>query len=125
MSNKLRSSVIAKHLSLLMYALIIIVPLSLVFFATFKKTSELYNNPLGAPASWALDNYLKLFQSENMLIYFGNSVIVTAFSVFFIILFGSMLAYAILRLPTSMGNVLFGFLTIGMMVPVQVNMIPT
>lgn len=114
-----------KHSLLIIYALIIIIPLSLVLFATFKDVAELYNNPVGLPTRWALDNYQQLFEHENMAVYFKNSAIVTFTSVFFVLLLGSMLAYAITRLPKWWGTALFGFVTLGMMIPVQVNMIPT
>ncbi|WP_338826880.1 carbohydrate ABC transporter permease [Neomoorella thermoacetica] len=116
---------ILKHSLLLIYALIIIVPLSLVFFATFKNTAQLYSNPVGLPQQWNLSNYIQLFTSQNMFVYFKNSIIVTFTSVFFILLLGSMISYAIIRLPKVIGNLLLGFVTLGMMIPVQVNMIPT
>lgn len=116
---------ILKHSLLIIYALIIIIPLSLVFFATFKNTAELYNNPVGLPSQWDLSNYVQLFASQNMFVYFKNSVIVTFTSVFFILLLGSMISYAIIRLPKVIGNLLFAFVVLGMMIPVQVNMIPT
>lgn len=114
-----------KQSLLLIYALLIIVPLSLVFFATFKNTAQLYNDPIGLPPQWDLNNYFQLFSSHNMFLYFKNSVVVTFTSVFLILLLGSMISYAIIRLPKYIGNLLFSFVTLGMMIPVQVNMIPT
>jgi len=113
-----------RQFPLLIYAIIIITPLSLVFFATFKNLKQLYSDPLGVPESWSLANYKALFANENMLIYFKNSVIVTGISVFSILLLASMIAYAIVRLPKWIGNIVFGFVVVGMMVPTQVNMIP-
>ncbi|MFZ5752871.1 MAG: carbohydrate ABC transporter permease [Bacillota bacterium] len=114
-----------RHIPLVLYSLIIITPLSLVFFATFKDLSQLYTNPLGLPRSWDLANYSRLFANENMAVYFKNSMIVTFTSVFFILFFGSMISYAIIRMPKWTGAILFSFITLGMMIPTQVNMIPT
>jgi raffinose/stachyose/melibiose transport system permease protein len=116
---------ISKHALLLLYAIIIVAPISTALWATFKTTAELYQYPLSLPETWSLNNYVQLFASENMAVYFGNSLLVTVVSVAFILFLGSMETYAIVRLPRIGGSLLFSFLTLGMMVPVQVNMIPT
>ena len=114
-----------KHIILTFAAVSIIAPISMVVFATFKNTPELFNSPLGLPKSWDFANYTSLFAAENMLVYFINSLVVTSISVFAILVLGSMVAYSITRLPRPFGSLLFAFFTLGMMVPVQVNMIPT
>lgn len=115
---------ILRQIPLVIYALLILVPLTLVFFASFKNLAQLYNDPLGVPHKWDLSNYIQLFSNENMFVYFKNSMVVTFTSVFFILLLGSMISYAIIRLPKWWGNILFAFVTVGMMIPTQVNMIP-
>jgi len=116
---------ISRQVPLVAYTLLILLPLTLVFFASFKTLKQLYNDPLGIPEKWSILNYIRLFANENMLIYFKNSFFVTFTSVFFILLLGSMISYAIIRMPNVVGNILFGFVTLGMMVPTQVKMIPT
>ena len=115
---------LAANLSLIIYAILIIVPMTMVFITSFKNTAQLYANPMGMPESWALDNYIKLFQSENMFIYFKNSIFVTAVCVISILLLSSMISYAIIRMPKWWGNIIFGLFSLGMMIPTQVNMIP-
>lgn len=115
---------IMRHIPLLIYSLLIIIPLTLVVFASFKDLRQLYTDPLGMPEVWSFHNYIQLFAQENMFIYFKNSVLVTFVSVFFIIFLGSMISYAIIRLPKWVGNILFLFVVAGMIVPTQVNMIP-
>lgn len=115
---------IPQQLVLFIYAAIIILPFSMVLFATFKTTPELYKNPLGMPENWSFANYQDLFLKESMVTYFMNSVIVTGVSVVCIIFFASLIAYAIIRMPKKAGLALFGFFVVGMMVPTQVNMIP-
>ncbi|RBW67376.1 carbohydrate ABC transporter permease [Bacillus taeanensis] len=113
-----------RQVILFIYAAMIIVPFSLVFFTTFKTTPELYSDPLGLPETWSLMNYKDLFLKESMMQYFMNSVIVTLVSVVCILFFASMIAYAIIRMPGKVGFVVFAFFVVGMMVPTQVNMIP-
>lgn len=113
-----------RQIPLSIYGILIILPFTVVLFATFKDTSQLYNSPLGLPDSWLLTNYSDLFMKESMFQYFLNSTIVTSVSVFFIIFLASLLSYSITRIPKKWSITLFGFIVVGMMVPPQVNMIP-
>ncbi|MBM7554449.1 carbohydrate ABC transporter permease [Thalassobacillus pellis] len=113
-----------RQLILLFYTAVILIPLSMVFLATFKTTSQLFKDPLGLPESFSLDNYYELFVKEAMLQYFLNSIIVTAITVFCVILLATLISYSIIRISGKMGILLFGFFVAGMMVPTQVNMIP-
>jgi raffinose/stachyose/melibiose transport system permease protein len=113
-----------RQIVLLIYTAIIVLPFTIVFFATFKSLSELFQSPLGLPNSWSLQNYYDLFSKEPMMGYFMNSVIVTSVTVVFVLFFSSMIGYTILRLPRKIGLLLFGFFVVGMMIPTQSNMIP-
>ena len=114
-----------RHAILIFYSLIILGPLSFVLFATFKTTGELYASPLSLPNSVGLDSYLQLFATESMIVYFLNSVVVTLISVFFILFFGSMLAYAIARVGAAwLAGALFAFFVGGLMIAPQVYMMP-
>lgn len=113
-----------RQIPLILFALLILAPLSVVFFATLKTTSELYGNPLSLPPNPTLDNYGRLFAAESMVVYFLNSVVVTLGSVFFILLLGSLAAYAISRLGGFVATALFAFFVAGLLVAPQVYMIP-
>jgi raffinose/stachyose/melibiose transport system permease protein len=118
------SSNIPRQIILVLYSLLIIIPLSLVLFTTFKTTGELYASPLSPPTSLNLDNYRQLFEAELMADYFINSVMVTLATVFFVLLTGSMVAYAISRMGGWLPTMLFAFFVAGLMVAPQVYMIP-
>lgn len=111
------------NLSIILYALIILIPMTMVFLTTFKNTTQMYADPMGLPETWSLENYLTLFQSNQMFVYFGNSVIVTAVCVTSVLVLASMVSYAIIRMPKWWGGILFGLFSLGMMIPTQVNMI--
>ncbi|MEE6132971.1 carbohydrate ABC transporter permease [Priestia sp. GS2] len=117
-------SKVFKQLTLLAYSVIIITPLTLVLFTTFKTTPELYNSPIGLPTSWRLENYKHLLISEPLFGYMKNSTIVTVISTFFILLLASLIAYAIVQLPKKSGWIVYSFFIVGMIVPTQVIMIP-
>ncbi|MGK7378758.1 carbohydrate ABC transporter permease [Planococcus shenhongbingii] len=114
-----------RRFSLIVYALLILIPLLVVVLTSMKTLQETFANPLGLPANGLnIDNYVAIFQEQTMAGYFMNSVIVTLFSVTFTLLFASMIAFGITRLSSWLGNILFTLFTLGMMVPAQVIMVP-
>ena len=110
--------------SLLFFALLILVPSLMVVFGSFKTDSEVYNKPLALPEKWTLNNYRYLFEVSKVGKPFINSVIVTSFSVLITLFLASMCAYAISRMITVTGRVLFALFTVGLAIPGQVNIVP-
>jgi raffinose/stachyose/melibiose transport system permease protein len=106
------------------YAAVILVPCMIVITGAFKTDFEIYTKPLSLPAKWSFANFHKLFVESNIARPFMNSVIVSAFSVFFTLLFASLAAYSISRLMTVTGRVLFLLFSLGLAIPGQVNIIP-
>ena len=100
--------------SLLFFALLILVPSLIVVFGSFKTDSEVYNKPLALPEKWTLNNYRYLFEVSKVGKPFINSVIVTSFSVLITLFLASMCAYAISRMITVTGRVLFALFTVGL-----------
>ncbi|NLT94308.1 MAG: carbohydrate ABC transporter permease [Clostridia bacterium] len=113
-----------KRVLLLIYAALIIVPLTMVVFTSFKSTQNFYHNPIGIPEPFIVDNYVAMFERANMFTYFKNSVIVTASTIIIVLILASMISYCIMRLKGWKGNLLYSFFILGMMLPAQVNMIP-
>ncbi len=106
------------------FALAVIVPTSIVVLGTFKTDLEIYTKPLALPKSFNLDNFRTLFVDGQMIVPFRNSVIVSVFSVFFTLLFASMVSFAIARSITITGKVLLGLFTLGLAIPGQINIVP-
>lgn len=102
------------------YALIVIVPIAVVVFGSFKTQSQIILNPLGPPSSGNLEGYRKVI-SEHIFRALRNSVVVVGFSVTLTLIFASFTAFAVTRLGGWRSNVMFGFFTLGMAVPAQVN----
>jgi raffinose/stachyose/melibiose transport system permease protein len=105
---------------LLIYALLIVVPIVVVVFGSFKNQSQIILNPLGPPSKGNLEGYRKVI-SEHIFRALKNSVIVVAFSVSLTLFAASLTAFAVARMGGWRSNVLFGFFTLGMAVPAQVN----
>jgi raffinose/stachyose/melibiose transport system permease protein len=115
---------IVRKLVLSAFAVVILAPILLIVVTAFKESNEFYANPVGLPRNFTWINFRSMFRDQSMGLYFGNSVFVTLLTVFFILFFASMIAYANMRFGGRKGTLLYGLFSAGMMVPVQVNMIP-
>ena len=107
-----------------LFAAAIIIPTSIVILGTFKTDLEIYTKPLALPKSFNLNNFRTLFADGQMLTPFKNSVFVSVLSVFFTLLFASMVAFAISRSITITGKILFGLFALGLAIPGQINIVP-
>lgn len=109
---------------IVVYATLIVVPVLVVVLGSLKTMAGLFENPFALPDEWQFQNYLQVLTDHNMGRSFLNSTVVTVSSVAVTLLLGSMAAYAIARLRGWRGNLIFGFIIIGMSIPPQVSMVP-
>lgn len=109
---------------LLIYAAVIIVPLTVVLFGTFKSTGELFDAPFSPPQNWDFSNYREVLGVESLGLPFINSIIVTVVALVSTLVIASLAAYGLARIPGWKGLLIFGFIIVGMTVPAQTNMIP-
>ncbi|MEU8825369.1 carbohydrate ABC transporter permease [Streptomyces sp. NPDC048636] len=109
---------------LLVYALLILLPLVVVVFGSFKTSTQLFGSPFAPPSAPTLRNYRSLFSSANIGVPFMNSVIVTLTALVLTLLTGSLAAYGVARIPGWRGWAIYGFLVLGMSVPVQASIVP-
>lgn len=109
---------------LAVYAVLILAPLTVVLFGSFKTTPELFAHPFTPPSRLSLDNYTTVLGEKHLDQAFLNSAIVTACSVTLTLFLASLAAYGTARIPGWRGWLIFGFLVLGMSVPAQANMIP-
>ena len=111
------------HLALLGYTLIALFPIVLVIINSFKSRSAIFNDPLSLPdtGSFTLVGYAKVLQESDILIYFGNSLLVTVIPLFLVLLFGSMAAWALSEYRFRGNRLLALFLAMGIMVPIRLG----
>ncbi len=115
---------LSKNAVLAIYALLILVPMLVVFLGTFKTTPELFASPFGLPSSLDVGNFSQAVESQDMGVAFFNSAIVTVAAVGITLFLGTMTAFAIARIPGWKGWAIYGTFVLGMSVPAQANMIP-
>jgi raffinose/stachyose/melibiose transport system permease protein len=115
---------ILRLVSLTIFAILIIIPSAIVLFGSSKTDTEVYNKPLALPEIWNLDNFRTLLEVSNVEQSFINSVIVTSSSVTVTLVLASLCAFAISRMITVTGTILFSLFALGLAIPGQVNIVP-
>jgi raffinose/stachyose/melibiose transport system permease protein len=123
---KARSSLphtVAAHAILIAYTLIALFPVFLILINSFKSRAAIFRSPLALPGADTFDliGYSTVINQGDFLLYFQNSLTVTVASLFFILLFGSMAAFALSEYRFR-GNALMGlYLALGIMIPIRLG----
>lgn len=105
-------------------ATISLYPILLMILSSFKKSVDIYKNPLGLPTSFSLDTYRTLLAKIPFTTYFLNSLIVSIVSVILIVVVCSMAAFYIARFKFSWNHALFFIFLLGMMIPIKLGIVP-
>jgi raffinose/stachyose/melibiose transport system permease protein len=74
------------------------------------------------PPLW--QNFVRAWVDGQVFHYFLNSVIVVGFSVVFSVLFSFLLAYACTRMEWKLSRLVYGFVLMGMMIPIHATLLP-
>jgi raffinose/stachyose/melibiose transport system permease protein len=118
-----RTNMIAAHAILLTYTLIALFPVFVIVINSFKTRKAIFREPLSLPNSdtFSLIGYETVLKQGDFFLYFQNSMIVTVGSLFFILLFGAMAAFALAEYNFK-GNTLMGlYLALGIMIPIRIG----
>lgn len=113
------------HAALITYTIIALFPVVVILINSFKTRKSIFRDPLALPNadSFTLIGYETVFKQGDFFQYFQNSMIVTVVSLFFILLFGAMAAFALAEYRFK-GNTLMGlYLALGIMIPIRLGTI--
>lgn len=113
------------HLVLSGYTLLCLAPVLLVVMNSVKSRNAIFASPmlLPSPATFDLIGYTTVLGQGTFAWYFVNSLIVTLASIFFVLLFGAMAAYALTEYRFR-GNTLMGlYMALGIMIPIRLGTI--
>lgn len=113
------------HVSLVVWALIILFPLAFAFLASFKSNTEIFlGNPFGLPSKWDFGSFGRAWSEAKIGRYFINSVIVVTASTFGTMLLGSMAAYVLARYEFKGNRAIYYYFVAGLAFPVYVVLTP-
>lgn len=109
---------------LLVYTAIVVYPMLWLVFASFKTSREIFEHPWAIAEKLRWENFTGAWVGAGIGQCFGNSVFVTVLSMFFILLIGSMAAYALARFVFPGRGVILSIFMSGMMFPVFLGIVP-
>ncbi len=113
----------AAHAALIGWTVIALFPVVVILINSFKTRKAIFREPLALPDadSFSMIGYQTVLKQGDFFLYFQNSFIVTVASLFFILLFGAMAAFALSEYRFR-GNTLMGlYLALGIMIPIRIG----
>lgn len=121
-NKKIKKQAQSAFLSIITLAvsLIIIVPLLIVVFGSFKNTAEAQQFKLSFPSVWHFENYLHVIEKGNILQALKNSTIITAAVTMLVIIAGSLSAFVVSRKTTKYTTFVYYLFLLGMVAPIQI-----
>jgi multiple sugar transport system permease protein len=123
-SNKALRPII-QYLLLVAGAVVMVMPFIWMISTSLKESSYILEFPIKIiPDNPTFDNFTQAWTSNNFQLYFKNSLMVALTSVFFVVLFSAMMAYAFARLSFPGKELIFYTILLVLMVPNMVGIIP-
>lgn len=114
---------IAAHAVLITWTLVALFPVFVIVVNSFKSRKAIFADPLSLPlpSNFDLVGYTTVLNQGDFFQYFLNSMIVTVGSLFCVLLFGAMAAFALSEYRFK-GNTLMGlYLALGIMIPIRLG----
>ena len=114
-----------KYALLVVGGILILVPLLVTVFSSFKTTKDIMNHFFSLPNPFTLSNYQRLI-ADGIGGYVWNSAVITILSLIVVAIFIPAAAYSIARNMSKRKafNIMYSLLILGIFVPFQVIMIP-
>ena len=110
--------------ALAVLTVIFIYPFVWLLSASFKPRGEVFDNKL-VPDTFTLQNYVNVWQEAPMLLWLGNTLLVTVLAATTVTLSSALVAWGFSYFRFKGRNFLFGIVLATMMLPGAVTMIPT
>lgn len=111
---------IISHIILTLWAILVLFPLWTMVINSFKDRTSIYTNTFWLPKKWHFSNYGEVLGSGDFMQYFLNSFIVVCLSLALILIFGSMVSYALAHWRGKWSRIIFLFFIMGMMLPIKI-----
>jgi len=122
--RRIRPGRVALELGVVLLCLAWLSPFYLLVVNTFKTMPEISASPIKLPESPRLDAYSRAWKEARLGEYYKNSLIIASVSVVVSVGVASLAAYAFSRMRFPGKQALFFFLLAGVMLPLQVVLVP-
>jgi hypothetical protein len=103
---------------------VFIYPFVWLISASFKTRAEVFDNRI-IPKTFTLQNYVQVWEEAPMLLWLGNTLLVTVLAALTVTISSSLVAWGFSYFRWPGRNAVFGLVLATMMLPGAVTMIPT
>jgi len=104
---------------LLLASLLILLPVLIMIFGSFKTSAEVLDFSLKLPEKWMFSNYVRVFEEGGLARSFWNSVLITGVSSIINIVASSAASFILARRETKLANTLYMFFFMGLIAPMS------
>lgn len=111
------------NITILLFSLVVLIPLMIVLFNSFKDKYEAAKFNLVPPTSLNFDNYIRVFETADIFTAMGNGAFYATMSCTIIVFLSSAAAFIIQRRQTKPTKFIYKAFILGLVLPV--SMIPT
>ena len=122
--QRLRPRTVLAFLFVTLLALVVLYPLQILVFTAFKSSAELIRNPLGIPNEWTTAGFGAAWNDARMGSLMVNSLIVSTSVVIGTVFLSSLGGFAFGRLHFLGKRAFPVLLTVGLVLPFEVLMVP-
>ena len=107
------------------FALVYSIPLYVMLVNAFKPYADIVQKPLSLPLHFTINAFVTAYRESDIARLYLNTAVITVSSLAVLVLFSSMAAYILSRRRGLVYSIVYLFLLLGLMVPVQVILIPS
>src|SRR5690625_1240880 len=118
---------ILRNFFLAVLSLVLLIPFYICLISAFKFKEDIVNNPITFIISnLTFENFTKVAVTPTFNIFqaYGTTILITLFSIVFVLIFAGMLSYVIARIDNKFLLMVYLLLLGGMVIPPQVILIP-
>lgn len=113
-----------QYIALSIVTLIVIVPIVILIFGSLKPNGMMYSHPYNIPNPVYWQNYIQIITGSTFWILLRNSLIVVLATTAGVLLICSLAAFVFARMQFKGQNLVYNFLTLGLMFPITVAIMP-
>lgn len=113
----------ATYVVLSLWSALVLFPIWTLVVNAFKPQREIFRDPFGLPKNFTLEGFQTAWAAGRFDLFFFNTIYVTVISLAFILIFGSLAAYALANWRSRFSSLLYMFFIAGLMIPIRLGTI--
>jgi len=112
-----------KYITLVSFALIILIPIGLAIMGGFKTVGQLNADPIGWPRPFLVENYVNIFFKSSFFIYLFNSLLIMAATVLIDVVVAGMAGFALSKFKIRGKSIIYNYFLLGLF-PMTLAILP-